>query len=114
LVHLGNRDRMAPQKGFNFGKASTRNPLASSLGGPGVDGGEISFLQIRIITEDFILSHTRCEHIQHVPDSHSQAADARLARTLPRENCDAGKVSPVTGSHEVIITAPAGSAQTPL
>src|SRR4051812_19663176 len=64
---------------------------------------EIGFLKVWIIAQDFILGHTGCKHVQHVPDSDPEAADARLPGALTRYNSDAGKVGSVGGGHKPII-----------
>ena len=77
--------------------------LSPGLRSIGVDRGEIGPLEIGKVAEDFILCHAGCEHIQNLPDCHSQAADTGLSRALTWDYGDSGKIGLISTSHVGII-----------
>jgi hypothetical protein len=86
-----------------------RAAFTPSLRGLGEDRRKVGFLQVWIVAENFVLRHSGCEHIQNVPDGHSEATNTRLTRTLPGHDSDARTVWIVGGNHANTIAQPVGA-----
>jgi hypothetical protein len=80
-----------------------RNALSPGVRSIGVDRWEIGPLEIWEVAEDFILRHAGCEHIEHVPNRYSQAADTGLTRALTWHYGNPGKIGLIGSSHIGIV-----------
>jgi hypothetical protein len=72
-------------------KAASQSNTPAHVGGEVINRGKIVRLEFRVVVQDFLLGHSRCEPTQHVPNGDAEPAHTRL--TGPFSGLDADSSS---------------------
>ena len=75
-------------------KAASQGDTPAHMGSEVVNRGKIARFQFRVVVQDFLLGHSRCEPTQYIPNCDAEPAHARLTRPFSRLDFDSVRHAP--------------------